>query len=83
MLRKTFPNPARGQATVQFAVPESQDVTLRMYDVLGRTVRTVHQGTAEGRQELQMDLSGLASGTYFLRLSADRQAQTQKLTIIR
>jgi hypothetical protein len=54
-----------------------------MYDVLGRTVRTVPQGTAEGRQELQIDLSGLASGAYFLRLKASQQAQTQKLTIIR
>jgi len=82
-LRKTFPNPARGQATVQFAVPESQDVTLRMYDVLGRTVRTVHRGKTDGRQELRLDLSGLASGAYFLRLEAGQQTQTQKLTIIR
>jgi hypothetical protein len=32
-------------------------------------VRTVQKGEAEGRRELRLDLSGLSSGTYFLRLS--------------
>ena len=64
-LKKTFPNPARSQAAVRFAVPEQQDVSLRLYDVLGRQVRTVQQGEVQGRQELRVDVSGLPSGTYF------------------
>jgi hypothetical protein len=82
-LRKTFPNPASGQATVQFAVPGRQDVALRLYDVLGRQVRTVQQGALEGRQELQVDLSGLPSGTYFVRLRAEDHVRTQRLTVVR
>lgn len=70
-LKKTFPNPARSQAAVRFAVPEQQDVSLRLYDVLGRQVRTVQQGDVQRRQELQVDVSGLPSGTYFLRLTTD------------
>ena len=70
-LKKTFPNPARSQATVRFAVPEQQDVSLRLYDVPGRQVRTVQQGDVQGRQELRVDVSGLPSGTYFLRLTTD------------
>ena len=81
-LRKTFPNPASGQATVQFAVPGRQDVALRLYDVLGRQVRTVQQGALEGRQELQVDLSGLPSGTYFVRLRAEDHVRTQRLTVV-
>jgi len=79
----TYPNPARSQATVRFAVPEQQDVSLKLYDVLGRQVRTVQQGEVQGRQELQVDVSGLPSGTYFLRLTTDGQTRTQKLTITR
>ena len=82
-LRKTFPNPASGQAIVQFAVPGRQDVALRLYDVLGRQVRTVQQGALEGRQELQVDLSGLPSGTYFVRLRAEDHVRTQRLTVVR
>ena len=82
-LQKPFPNPARGRATVRFAVPERQNVSLELYDVLGRTVQTVAETEVEGRRELQVDLSGLPSGPYFLRLTANGQTRTQKLTIMR
>jgi uncharacterized repeat protein (TIGR01451 family) len=82
-LRQTFPNPARRQATVQFAVPERQEVSLRLYDTLGRQVRTLTEGNAEGRQEMQVDLSGLSSGTYLLRLDAEGQTETQQVTVVR
>jgi len=82
-LQKPFPNPARSRATVRFAVPEQQDVSLKLYDVLGRQVRTVQQGNVQGRQELQVDLSGLPSDTYFLRLQAGGKAETRRLTVVR
>lgn len=82
-LRAPFPNPTRGPATVPFAVPERQDVTLRLYDVLGRQVRTLVDGSRMGRQKAQMDLSGLSSGVYFLRLRADGRVQTQRVTVVR
>ncbi|MEF8797376.1 MAG: T9SS type A sorting domain-containing protein [Salinivenus sp.] len=82
-LREVFPNPAHGQATVRYAVPERQKIRLGLYDVLGRKVRTIRNGTAEGRQELQVGLSALAGGTYLLRLQAGRQAQTRRLIVVR
>jgi subtilisin family serine protease len=82
-LKKTFPNPAREEATVRFAVPERQEATLQMYDVLGRRVRTAQKGKAEGRRELRLDLSGLSSGTYFLRLETGGQTETQQLTVVK
>jgi surface protein len=82
-LKQTFPNPARQQATVRFAVPERQDVSLKLYDTLGRQVRTLTQGNLEGRQEMQVDLSGLSSGTYFLRLRAAGRTETQRVTVLR
>jgi len=82
-LRSILPNPARTQVTVRFAVPERQDVALELYDVLGRQVRTVSDGQVQGRQELQVDLSGLASGTYFLRLRAESESKTRRLSVLR
>ncbi|PSR00030.1 MAG: hypothetical protein BRD51_01005, partial [Bacteroidetes bacterium SW_11_64_17] len=51
-LQKPFPNPARGRATVRFAVPERQNVSLELYDVLGRTVQTVAETGQTRTQKL-------------------------------
>jgi len=85
-LKGTYPNPARGQATVRFAVPEeaeTESVEMRLYDVLGRQVRTVKATAEPGRHELELDVSGLGSGTYFLRLQDRRTTTTQKMTVVR
>jgi hypothetical protein len=79
----TYPNPARSRATVRFAVPERQTVTLRLYDMLGRRVRTVVNDPQEGRKQMQVSLSDLSSGIYFLRLAAGDHMRTQKLTVVR
>ncbi|PEN05110.1 hypothetical protein CRI93_13920 [Longimonas halophila] len=83
-LLPTYPNPARGSATVRFAVPERQDVRIDLYDMLGRRIRTVVDTNAEGRAEAQLDVSGLASGTYFLRMHTDAgPVDTQRVTVVR
>jgi hypothetical protein len=82
----TFPNPARTRATVRFAVPKdlpTDAVTMRLYDVLGRQVRTVVGDTDAGRHERQLDLSNLPSGVYFLRLQAGTTVKTRRLTVVR
>ena len=82
-LLSTYPNPAQSQAVVRYAVPENQDVAIRLYDTLGRQVRTVFRGKQEGRKKQQIDLSGLSSGVFFLRLRAGGATKTQKLTVMR
>lgn len=78
----TYPNPARQRATVRYALPATQEVDVGLYDVLGQRVRTVVRGTQEGRQEQTLDVEGLSSGVYFLRLRAGRTTHTQRLTIV-
>lgn len=80
----TAPNPARNQATVQYGVPEQMDgkVRLRLYDVLGRRVQSLETQARNGRHEKTLDVSGLSSGVYVLRLSAGGQSVTRKLTVL-
>jgi len=82
-LQKTVPNPARRTATLRYAVPNGERMRIALYDVLGRKVRTVAAGAGQGRTETQLDLAGLASGTYFLRLEARGQSVTRSLTVAR
>jgi outer membrane protein assembly factor BamB len=80
----TYPNPARHQATVRFALPRRQAVSMQVYDVLGRRVATMRTGTVEaGRHQLQVDVSSLSSGMYFLRLKAETGTETRKMTVVR
>jgi len=81
----TAPNPARQRATVRYAVPEDTDetLTMRLYGIMGRRVRTVETAAEAGRHERMIDVGGLSSGVYVLRLQAGGQATTRKLTVVR
>jgi hypothetical protein len=79
----TYPNPAQTSATLRYAVPEGQEATIHLYDVLGQQVRTVAAEATGGRTTTQLDVSGLASGVYLLRLTAGGTTKTQRLTVVR
>ncbi len=80
----SYPNPARQQGTVEYALPEKAEVTLRLYDVLGREVATIAQGRkTAGRHRVQLEVGRLASGVYFGRLQVGDQTLTQKITVVR
>ena len=79
----TYPNPAREQAAVRFALPDRRDVTVRLFDMLGREVESFRLGSLQGRQEQTLDLSTLSSGTYLLRLEVEDTVRTRRLTLVR
>jgi hypothetical protein len=86
-LHAPFPNPARRQATLRYEVPERLEgtpVEIALYNTLGQRVRTVAQGRTEaGRTERSLDVSGLPSGTYFLRMTAGPATETKRISVVR
>jgi len=82
----TYPNPVRKQATVELAVKEQQEVTVQVYDVLGRQVTTLHTGRlpAQETKRLPVDASelDLSSGTYFVRVQGEDFVATERLTVV-
>ena len=84
VLHAPAPNPVRGQARLRYEVPEEAPVRVELYDVLGRKVTTlVDREEAAGRKTTTLDASGLSSGTYFVRLTAEGTAQTEQITVVR
>ena len=80
----SYPNPARRQATVEYALPEAREVTLQVYDVLGRRVATLDKGRKDaGQHQVDLRTGRLSSGVYFGRLEAGGQTRTQKITVVR
>lgn len=83
------PNPFGERTTIKFALPEQTDVTLTVYDTMGRRVATLVDGLVRaGTHRIPWagrtrDGQALASGVYLLRLTAGDQAFTRRMTLVR
>ncbi|MEM6648248.1 MAG: T9SS type A sorting domain-containing protein [Bacteroidota bacterium] len=71
VLRQNYPEPFSGQTTIRYEVINTVPVQLTVYDLLGRRVRTLVDGTQEaGVYDVVFEASDLPTGTYFYRLEA-------------
>ena len=85
VLEPAYPNPFNPQATVRFAVREQQKVRVALYDMLGRRVQVLYNGTtpANQMQSVRIDGSRMASGTYLVRLEGRTFSRTQRVTLVK
>ena len=80
LLAPNYPNPFRGTTRLVFETAAPGQVTLAVYDVLGREVQTlVDAFLAPGRQEVLFEASSLAQGVYFYSLKTPRGHQTRRM----
>lgn len=83
-LYQSYPNPAHPGATIGFALPIASHVTIKLYNVSGMEVATLLDAErSSGEHRLPIDVSGLASGTYFYRLVAGNFAESRKLVVLK
>lgn len=84
-LRPNYPNPFNPSTVLAFDLPAHGNVTLEVYDILGRRVALLlNQHTLPaGRHEHILDASNLASGTYLVRLTAGDIIRHQKIMLIK
>ncbi|MDA3843207.1 MAG: T9SS type A sorting domain-containing protein [Candidatus Kapabacteria bacterium] len=79
---KISPNPAKTTAAISFHNPEYANIEIAIYDLSGRKVADVHSGNlAEGDYNFSADLSGLASGNYFLRFGVGERVGSLSLIV--
>jgi hypothetical protein len=84
-LRQNYPNPFNPVTTIEFGTSRPAYVTVIVYDLTGRAVVTLFRGRCDaGTHQLRFDGSGLSSGTYLCRLTAENQpVVTRKLLLLR
>jgi hypothetical protein len=83
-LEQNYPNPFNPSTTIRYSIPRRSHVTLSVFDILGRQVATLVSAQQEsGYHEARFDASGLASGVYFYRLTAEGYTGTRKLLVLR
>lgn len=88
-LEGNAPNPFRRQTRIRYMLPQSAEVTVQVYDLLGRRVARLEQGQQEaGLRRVQWAPRSMASGTYFYRLvveprQGERSVEQGRMTILR
>ncbi len=84
MLSQNRPNPFNPVTTVEFGVERPTHVTVRLYDVGGREVRTLVDGERDaGLHTVVLNASGLASGVYLCRMEAGMFVAERKVVLLK
>ena len=80
-----YPNPANNSTTITYSLNKSGNVNIVITDIMGRTVKTMEQGSqvAGTSYNVNLNTSDLANGTYFYTLSVDGERQTKKFVVNR
>lgn len=75
--------PDRERATATLRARNEQDVTVSLFDALGRRVRVLHRGRLEPRRprRIRVETRGLASALYFLPATGERFRETRRVSI--
>ena len=83
-LSQNYPNPFNPTTLISYQLPVSGQVTLKVYDMLGREIATlVSERENAGSYSVKFDGSRLSSGVYFYRLQAGSFSQTKKLMLVK
>ncbi|MBX7107606.1 MAG: T9SS type A sorting domain-containing protein [Chitinophagales bacterium] len=77
-----YPNPASGNTTLHFNLPDASRITLQIFDVNGKQVQTVIDKTlAAGDHAFQINTATLSQGIYFVRMTTMDGTMNQKLIV--
>jgi hypothetical protein len=83
-LHQNYPNPFNPTTTISYDILTASDVSLKVYDLLGREVATLVTGQqTSGRHSVTFDARNLASGVYLCRLTAENFAATTRLLLMK
>jgi len=81
-LSQNYPNPFNPATVIRFALPKASNVTIKIYDLLGREISTlVNEEISAGIHEVKFDASRLASGIYIYQITAADFSAVKKMTL--
>jgi spore coat protein A len=83
-LDQNYPNPFNPTTNINFNIPASSFVSLKIYDSMGEEVGTlINQVIPEGKHTVNFDASGLSSGVYFYTLVSGNFIETKKMVLMK
>jgi len=84
-LNQNYPNPFNPSTQIRFTVQQSQQISLKVYDLAGRLVANLIDGDTinAGSHEVTFNANSLASGIYFYRIITESEIITRKMTLMK
>ena len=84
VLYQNYPNPFNPSTTISWQVGKGGNVSLKLYDILGRDIRAlINKYYSPGYYSLTFNFNGLPSGVYFYKLKLNNFIQTKKMILMR
>ena len=83
-LEQNYPNPFNPSTKIKFTIPESSNVKIIVYNILGDEIATlVNERLSSGTYTTQWNASGFASGLYFYKIITGKFSQTKKMILMK
>ena len=84
VLYQSYPNPFNPSTTIKYSVPNSEVVSLKVYDILGREVAVLlDEYKTAGTYSIDFNASRFASGVYFYQLNSGSFVETKKMILMK
>ncbi len=81
---KIYPNPFSNATSISFTIDEPQNVSLKIFDGNGKTVKNLVDGWCEqGLYELQLSTMEIEAGIYFLQFVAGAYSESKEISVIK
>jgi hypothetical protein len=77
---QVFPNPVRDMAVLRLADDIEGNVSVQVLDAIGRVMQRAELNTASGSRSIELDLSALPNGTYFVSVRNGERVMHRKVT---
>jgi hypothetical protein len=83
-IKQNYPNPFNPSTTIEYSVPQTGFVKIKVYDIIGNEVASlVNENQAAGYYKINFDGSNLPSGIYLTRMEAGNFVKTYKMTLLK
>ncbi|MBN1349614.1 right-handed parallel beta-helix repeat-containing protein [candidate division KSB1 bacterium] len=84
VLHNIYPNPFNSQAAISYSLREPETIDIRIYDALGRTLLTLHDGDQQpGDYSIHWQAHELPSGIYWVKMKAGEQVETKQAVLVK
>ena len=83
-LSQNYPNPFNPETVIEYSLPQSEDVSLVVYNLRGEEVADlINDNIPAGNHQVKWDASNVPSGIYFYRIQAGDFIQTRKMLLLK